>query len=95
MTQQEIITKLEEQIQKIQPIMTSHGGGVEILEASEEEVILGLKGHCAGCPLAPVTFGLVLKKHITEALPELKKVSYVNVDQLNKALAEEGVVSHV
>ena len=92
MTEQEIILKLQEQILRIEPIMTAHGGGVEILQASEEEVVLGLKGHCAGCPLAPVTFGLVLKKYISEALPEIKNVTYINYDVYKKALAEQGIV---
>ena len=91
MSEEQIVLKLKEQIARIEPIMTAHGGGVEIMEASEDNVVLGLKGHCAGCPLAPVTFGLVLKKYISEALPELKNITYINYDVYRQALEKQGV----
>jgi Fe-S cluster biogenesis protein NfuA len=68
-----------EQIAKILPIVTSHGGGVDILKATDDELVLGLSGHCAGCPIAPMTYGVVLNKFLKEAMPHLKSIKYVDL----------------
>lgn len=89
MTTEQIKQKIEEQIQKIQPVLTAHGGGAEIMQISSEGVVIGLKGHCAGCALAPVTFGIVLKKYISEALPGLEQVTFVDKNMVEKLVAEK------
>lgn len=67
------------QIDKIRPIVHAHKGGVEIVKASEDEIVIGLKGHCAGCAMAPITFGKVLDKYLRDALPEVKSIKYVEI----------------
>lgn len=74
-----VVDRVNEQIQKIMPVVKAHGGGVQILKATPDEVVIGLKGHCAGCPMAPITFGKILDKYIREALPGLKKINYVEL----------------
>jgi Fe-S cluster biogenesis protein NfuA len=63
---------INRQIDKIREIVDAHGGGVEIIEATQEQAVIKLKGHCAGCPLAPLTFGKVLNSNIKAELPNLK-----------------------
>ena len=72
-----IVAVVNEQIERISDIVSAHGGGVSIVKASAEELILKLSGHCADCALAPMTYGLVLNKFIKDALPELKQIRYV------------------
>jgi|GEM_PF-1921925 len=72
----EIVKILNVQIAKIASIAKTHGGGVSIVEASEERVTLHLEGHCAGCALSPITYGMVLNKNIKEALPKIKQIKY-------------------
>ncbi|MDB4940171.1 MAG: Nitrogen-fixing NifU protein [Candidatus Doudnabacteria bacterium] len=67
------------QISKILPIVKAHGGGVDILKATDDQLVLGLSGHCAGCPIAPMTYGVVLNKFLMEALPQLKSIKYVDL----------------
>lgn len=75
----DIVAVINSQIDKIRPIVHAHKGGVEIVKASNEEIIIGLKGHCAGCAMAPITFGKVLDKHLRNALPEIKSIKYVEI----------------
>ena len=72
-----IVTVVKNQIARIEDIIKAHGGGVEIIEASEQQLVLNLQGHCAGCPLASMTFGVVLNKYLREALPSIKEIKYV------------------
>ncbi len=67
---------VEAQIDRLRPIIEAHKGGVEIVSATPESLTLRLKGHCADCAMAPITYGLVLEKYIREALPSLKEVRY-------------------
>ncbi len=76
----EIAEIVEKQIDLIRPVVIAHGGGAEILKANSEEVVIGIKGHCAGCPIAPITFGKILDKYIRRALPDIKKVSYEEIN---------------
>jgi Fe-S cluster biogenesis protein NfuA len=73
---QKIVNVVHQQIARIADIVKAHGGGVSIVKASQEELILKLSGHCAGCVLAPMTYGIVLNKYIKEALPNLKEIKY-------------------
>ncbi|TSC66288.1 MAG: hypothetical protein G01um101477_146 [Candidatus Doudnabacteria bacterium Gr01-1014_77] len=73
------LAAVSEQIAKIDPVVKAHQGGVEILKATKDEVVLALKGHCAGCPMAPITYGKVLNRYIQEACPNLKSIKYVEM----------------
>ncbi len=76
---QNIVAVVNTQISRIADIVKAHGGGVEIIKATADELVIALKGHCAGCPMAPLTFGVVLNKYLKEALPNLKKIQYVEM----------------
>ena len=76
MNSEDIKKIVESQIARISDIVKAHGGGVSIVEASEEQLVLHLEGHCAGCPLAPMTYGVVLNKYLKDALPKLKQIKY-------------------
>jgi Fe-S cluster biogenesis protein NfuA len=67
----QVTSIINAQIDKIRQIVDAHGGGVEILEANQTDVLIKLKGHCAGCPLAPLTFGKVLNANIRAELPNI------------------------
>ena len=73
-----IVQIVEVQIDRLRPIIEAHKGGVEIVAATSESLTLRLKGHCADCAMAPITYGLVLEKYIREALPNLKEVRYTD-----------------
>lgn len=53
-------------IDKIQPYLRSHGGGVEVVSIEDGIVYVKMLGACDGCPLIDVT----LKQGIEELLLE-------------------------
>ena len=73
-----VVDLVNKQIDRIRPIIEAHNGGVEIMYATPEVLVLKLLGHCADCALAPMTYGLVLEKYIREAIPTLKEVRYTS-----------------
>lgn len=73
-----IVAVVEKEFLRVKPIMEAHGGGAEIVKATNQEVVISLKGHCAGCPLSTITFNKILDKYIREALPNLKRIEYIN-----------------
>ncbi len=75
----EVLRVANEQIKRIEPIVKAHGGGVEVLSATPEKLVIALKGHCAGCAMAPITYGMVLNKYIKEALPKIQEIKYVEI----------------
>ncbi len=74
-----VVAETEKQIAKIRPILLAHKGDVEIINATPEELVLGLKGHCAGCPMAPITYGKVLNKFLRDAMPQLKEIKFIEL----------------
>lgn len=72
-----VLNAANEQIKRIEPIVKAHGGGVEVVRATKDQVIIAISGHCAGCPMAPITYGKILTKYIQEALPQLKEIKYI------------------
>jgi Fe-S cluster biogenesis protein NfuA len=63
----------------MQPVFDKHKGGAELLEIGNSYVLFGLLGHCKGCAMAPLTFGLMLDKLIKERLPHIKEVRYTDM----------------
>lgn len=72
-----VVAAVNKELDKILPIVTAHGGGVEIVSATNDEVVLKLSGHCVGCSMAEITYDKVLSKLIKNALPGLKEIRYV------------------
>jgi Fe-S cluster biogenesis protein NfuA len=72
-----VVAAIDKELEKILPIVKSHGGGVELVSATTDEVVLKLSGHCVGCNMAKITYDRVLNKLIRDALPELKEIRYV------------------
>lgn len=65
-------------LQQFQATFDAHSGGAEIVALQPNTVILRLKGHCQGCSLAPLTFGLGIEKLIKEQIPSITEIRYTN-----------------
>lgn len=72
-----VLNVANEQIKRILPVVKAHGGGVEVVRATSNQVVISISGHCAGCPMAPITYGKILTKYIQEALPQIKEIKYI------------------
>lgn len=64
-------TRVERALDSVRPYMSSHGGGVELLEVTAGAVRIRLIGHCQGCPSSTMTLKLAVEKAIHEAAPDV------------------------
>lgn len=69
---------IESIFKEFQPVFNAHKGGAELVAIEPNAVVLRLIGHCDGCALAPLTFGLGIEKLIREKLPQITEVRYTN-----------------
>ena len=70
---------MEEQVREvmekeIQPMLASHGGGVELLEVKDGVVKVRLTGACAGCMGAQMTLKGLVEAKLKERIPEVVRV---------------------
>ena len=65
----------------VRPLVEADGGEIHVLDVSEDRVVVGLSGSCAGCPGRPYTTGGVIE-------PALRKVLGESVTVEVRTLAE-------
>jgi Fe-S cluster biogenesis protein NfuA len=65
--------RVEAALTQVRPLLSSHGGDVELLELDEEAgaVRLRLLGSCDGCPSSAVTLQSAVEGAIVDAAPEI------------------------
>ncbi len=67
--------KVKEVVEKeIQPLLASHGGGVEVIEVKDGVVKVRLSGACAGCMGAQMTLKGLVEAKLKERIPEVVRV---------------------
>jgi len=70
--------KVKEVLEKIKPSLESHGGGVELVEVTDDGVVkVKLTGACGGCPMSQMTLSMGIEKTLKEEIPGVKKVEAV------------------
>jgi Fe-S cluster biogenesis protein NfuA len=71
--------RVEAALAKVRPLLSSHGGDVELLELDEAvgAVRLRLLGSCDGCPSSAVTLQSAVERAIVEAAPEIVCIDVV------------------
>jgi len=70
--------KVKEALEKIKPSMEAHGGGVELVEVTDDGVVkVKLTGACGGCPMSQMTLSMGIEKTLKEEIPGVKKVEAV------------------
>lgn len=68
----DVHTRVELALEGVRPYLGSHGGDVELLEVTEDDVVrLRLLGSCDGCASSSVTLKLAVEGAIEAAAPEV------------------------
>lgn len=73
---------------KVNPILASHDGKVELVKVEGDTVTVKFDGACAGCPSAAVTLEEIVATAIMEEVSEIKNVKLsqgVSEDLINFA----------
>lgn len=69
--------KVQEEIDKIRPMLKADGGDVELVEVEDGVVKVRLQGACAGCPMSQMTVKNGIEKTLKKAIPGVKSVESV------------------
>ena len=71
--------QIEAVIDQIRPYLQRDGGDVQFIDYTDDnQVILELQGHCAGCPHAQATIKDGIERIVKEQYPEVAGVTAVN-----------------
>ena len=71
--------KVEDVIKQVQPMLGLHGGSIELVDITPENVVsLRFKGACIGCAAADLTLEYGLKEMLMMQIEEITDVLAVN-----------------
>jgi len=70
--------KVEKALENIRPALKADGGGVELVDVTEEGIIkLKLTGACGHCPMSTYTLKMGIEQNLKKEIPEIKGVEQV------------------
>ncbi len=80
---EEIRKQIEDVLDQVRPILSSDGGGIELVGFDEETGIVQviMQGACAGCPMASITLKMCVEATLQEALPFIKEVISIDHEE--------------
>ena len=64
-------TRVRQALDKVRPLLKSHGGNVELLGLTDGVAHLRMLGSCDGCPSSAMTLKLAIEKALYEQAPDL------------------------
>lgn len=76
MSEQQVKKEIKNILKQFAAVFDRHGGGAELVAIEPDTLVFKLIGHCNGCAMAPITFGLMLEQMIKEKLPHIKTIRY-------------------
>lgn len=77
----ELIKKIEASLDTMRPYLGSDGGGVEIVDVTEDMTVrLRLTGACKTCPQSFMTMKAGIETAIKQAIPEVKSVIAIDLE---------------
>ena len=73
-----IAERVEEVLGKVRPALQAHGGDVELVEITEDNIVrVRLQGACRGCPMSQMTMTMGIEAALKEEIPEVASVEAV------------------
>jgi Fe-S cluster biogenesis protein NfuA len=78
-TTKTIKERVEEALQEVNPYLQNDGGGVELVEISEDGKVVKVKltGACGCCPHAFYTLKMGVEQIVKEKVPEVESVEAI------------------
>lgn len=73
-TNEEIIKRINEVLDKIRPYLENDGGSVTLNKYENGVVYVTLVGACSNCPMASITLKEGIENALISEIPEVKKV---------------------
>jgi Fe-S cluster biogenesis protein NfuA len=72
-------TRVHQALDKVRPLLKSHGGNVELLDMADGVVRLRLQGSCHGCPSSAQTLKNAIEAAIDEFAPDIVELKVEGV----------------
>lgn len=74
----DVISKINEIIDKIRPFLISDGGNIEFVKYEDGIVYVKMSGHCSDCPMLDVTLKESVEYAIINEIPEVIEVRNIS-----------------
>ena len=78
MKKDEIIKKINEELENIQPFLMSEGGFVEFVKYEDNICYVKFEGACAECSMIDVTLKDGIEQLLINEIPEIKEVRKID-----------------
>jgi len=72
-------TRVEQALEKVRPLLRSHGGDVELIDLCDGVLKLKLEGSCHGCPSSSITLRNAIEEAIFEFAPDISGLEVLGV----------------
>jgi len=83
-------TRVRQALEKVRPLLRSHGGNVELLGCSGGVVRLRMLGSCDGCPSSAMTLRHAIEAAIYEKAPDVTGIE-LDKPATNGQVAKDGL----
>lgn len=78
-SRQQLREKVEEALTKVRPSLEADGGGVELVNITDDNVVeVRLQGACRGCPMSQMTLAMGIGRILRQEVPEISDVRAVD-----------------
>jgi Fe-S cluster biogenesis protein NfuA len=74
MTDQKIVSQIEDVLDQLRPNIQMDGGDVSFVKFENNIVYIKMHGACVGCPAASYTLKLGIEEAIKERVPDVLEV---------------------
>jgi Fe-S cluster biogenesis protein NfuA len=75
----DLSTRVEQALEKVRPLLRSHGGDVALTGMEEGVVRLKLEGSCHGCPSSTQTLRNAIEEAMYEFAPDITRLEVAGV----------------
>lgn len=72
-------TRVAQALEKVRPLLRSHGGNVELIDLADGVVKLKLEGSCHGCPSSSLTLRNAIEEALFEFAPDITRLEVSGV----------------
>jgi Fe-S cluster biogenesis protein NfuA len=77
MSEQTIVSQVQEVLDKLRPFLLRDGGDCELIDVDEGIVKLRLLGACGSCPSSTITLKAGIERALVEEVPGIIEVEQV------------------
>lgn len=77
MTDEKLLTEVQQVLAELRPALAMDGGDVELVEVADGVVKVRLLGACSGCPMADMTLVGFVEEQLRNQIPEVRRVESV------------------